>query len=899
MTKMTQPDLVYLSNGIPVVLQSYDGSVASTYWWIKTGSGDEAPAEAGFAHFLEHMLFKDAAAKETGKASTGQMATAIESLGGDINAYTSFDQTVYHVTCAAQHWEKVLNIFSTIAKPQKFLKADFEREREVILEELRKNQDSPGRQLFQQLFSTTFKKHPYGRPVIGFVKTLKAAKVTELERFYRNHYVSERMGLILVGPFGEPGAKAGKRKAAILKTLESRFGKAVLPKRSGPVKARPAEPALNPQSNWVVKPFDVKTPTVSFSFRVPGLNHEDIPALDLLSSILGMGELSRLHQRLFYQTSLATEVSAGLYVPKDPGMLYFQADVVSENQIVPAVEEIFKEFKRIQEEGPTLEELSRVMVNAESERLYSSQTADGMAGRLGFLQFIMGDLTYDRQYLDELRAVDSMKIREVAKKYLDLHRMSGVVMVQKPQEAEAGFDVKPLETLASQYLSPEAAQAASPAFAKARASAGKKSEISTTESFRLPSGLRVTFQPRPSSQVFSIHASVLGGVRLEMTPSFIQTGENAESNWGSSYMMSMAWTKGTSAQNANQITTKVEGRAAGMDGFSGRNSVGLQMTALARDWNYLSSLFTEVLLDPIFPETEVGHVRRIAEDSIRGIEDHSARLCSKLFLESLFESHPYGKMIYGSAESLTKITSERLKRFHRSWVRPDRLVVSVSGNVKRDALEAWLVKLDKDFASIATVASGAAELIQSESSLKAPRWIEKPLGRGQLHIMVGGLGLEITSKDRVALQLLETLLGGQSGRLFIELREKKSLAYSVSPVSFEGIERGYIGTYIACSPEKKDEALGGIKMVLEGLAAKGPTDREMKRAKEFYLGRRAMDLQGDSAIAAHMGMEALYGLEHLNELALTRKVAAVSPKEIQAICRRYLVDPYMVTSVVG
>jgi predicted Zn-dependent peptidase len=108
-----------------------------------------------------------------------------------------------------------------------------------------------------------------------------------------------------------------------------------------------------------------------------------------------------------------------------------------------------------------------------------------------------------------------------------------------------------------------------------------------------------------------------------------------------------------------------------------------------------------------------------------------------------------------------------------------------------------------------------------------------------------------------------------------------------------------VGTYIACSPEKKDEALGGIKRVLETLADRGPTRLEMKRAKEFYLGRRAMDLQGDSAIAGHLGMKALYGLEHLSEQVLTRKVNAVSAKELQAICRKYLVEPYMVTSVVG
>src|SRR5205807_4779712 len=138
-----------------------------------------------------------------------------------------------------------------------------------------------------------------------------------------------------------------------------------------------------------------------------------------------------------------------------------------------------------------------------------------------------------------------------------------------------------------------------------------------------------------------------------------------------------------------------------------------------------------------------------------------------------------------------------------------------------------------------------------EPSLKAPRWVEKSLGREQTHILIGTLGTKIFSEDRHALRLLQTLLGGQSGRLFIELREKKSLAYTVSPVSFEGLERGYVGTYIACAPAKRDEAIQGMRLVLEQLAEKGPTAAEVNRAKEFYLGRRAMDLQSDSSLAAH------------------------------------------------
>lgn len=894
MPKIFQPEQLELSNGIPVILQHCESPVAATYWWIKTGSADEAPAEAGFAHFLEHMLFKDAAAKETGRASTGQMARAIESLGGDINAYTSFDQTVYHVTSAAHHWERVIDAFGAMAKPQRFLKSDFDREREVILEELRKNEDSPGRKLFQKLFSLTFKKHPYGKPVIGYVKTLKAARVGQLEAFYRRNYVSGKMGLVLVGPVND---ETGNRKKAILKYLEKHFGGKVLPKREVRNNPRPLDAPIAKADIPPVEvvPFDVKTPTLSVSFRAPELSHEDTPALDLLAGILGMGELSRLYQRLFYQTSIATEVSGGLYTPKDPGMLYFQAEVGSMDKIKPAYEEIFRELKKIRDEGPTPEELARVIVNAESEKLYATQTADGLAGRLGFLKFTLEDMDYDQKYVEELRAIDSARVSEIAARYLDPRRMS--IVLQIPKDQKLDFDVKEISQMAARILATQAPAVGTKSTSKAFVKTAGKADI-----FTLPSGMKIAYFERPQSHVFSMHASVLGGLRMELAAPI----GSAETDWGSSHMMAMTWTKGTHAikgrpaRDAREIAAVVEGSAAGMDGFSGRNSVGLQMTGLARDWSKLSDLFADVLVAPSFPKDEIEHSRRVTEDSIRGIDDHSSQLCSKLFLETLYEHHPYGKMTYGSLESIAKLDSQKLQAVHAQWIRPERLTVSVSGPVRRAAFDLWLGELEE---RISSISRGSPKVfpatLPDEAGLKAPRWVDKNLGREQTHILVGGLGTKIFSEDRHAIRLLQTILGGQSGRLFIELREKKSLAYTVSPVSFEGLESGYIGTYIACAPPKKDEALAGIKQVLEKLAAKGPTPAEMARSKEFFLGRRAMEMQSDSAIAAHQGLETLYGVEHLEDHQMIKKIHAVTAKQIQKVCKQYLVDPFMVTSIVG
>jgi zinc protease len=875
MSKLFAPEEITLSNGISVVLQHNDGPVAATYWWVKTGSADEMPKEAGFAHFLEHMLFKDTAAKETGKSSTGQTARAIESLGGDINAYTSFDQTVYHVTCAAHHWERVIDAFGPMAKPQKFLKKDFESEREVILEELSKNEDSPDRMMFQKMFSLTYKKHPYGRPVIGFRKTLKAAHVQNLEAFYRRRYCAGNMGIVLVGPIDEP---TGKRKKALIQRLEKYFGARVMKKTPESIVKRSSETPFAKKPEFAVQAFDIKSPKVAFTFRVPQLMHEDIPALDLLSSILGMGELSRLYQQLFYKTSIATEASGGLYVPKDEGMLFFQAEVDALEKINPAAEEILKELRKIADGGPNEEELKRVIVNAESERLYATQTADSMASRLGFLKYVLGDLDHDQKYLEELHLVDGAKIREVARTYLDPRRMSGVVMVPKGNEK---FSTVAIENAVEKHLG----DFSQPEVAK-KTKKGS-SALVPLEFFDLPSGVRVVYHHSPHSQVFSVHSAVLGGLRSELADPINSSAED----WGSSYMMSLTWHKGTRDKDANTIARLTEGSAASIDGYGGRNTVGVQLTGLARDWGKLSGLFGEVMFDATFPESEVDHSRRIAEDGVRSIEDHSGQLCTKLFLETLFEKHPYGK-----------INSAKLKAFHRRWIQPKKMILSISGAVKRNALDNWLTEIDskaKSMQSLIAHDTAHNTKVEDESDLKAPRWVEKNLGREQTHIIVGGLGTRITAEDRHAIRLMQTILGGQSGRLFIELREKKSLAYTVAPLSMEGMERGYIGTYIACSPSKKDEAITGIQKVLEVLAKKGPSANEMARAKEFYLGRRAMDMQGDATLAAHYGIEAVYGIPHLSEEEIVKRVRAISAKSIQDVCRRYLVDQPMVTSVVG
>ena len=863
--------------------------MASIYWWNQVGSCDEQKGEEGYAHFLEHMLFKDTSAKETGAASSGRTARAIESLGGDINAYTSFDQTVYHVTCSEHHWERVLKEFAVLARPQRFLKEDFTREREVILEELRKNEDSPERQHFQALFSSTFSQHPYGRPVIGFVKTLKAATVSKLEAFYRRNYVSGRMGIVMVGPIADGD---GSRVKSLLALLERFFGSSVFPRREGSRLPRRPERVLQPEVRVIAKEFEVQLPSVNFAFRVPELSHPDLAALDLLSGALTMGESSRLYQDLFNRRSLVTEVSGGLYVPHDPGMLYFHLDVDSADKLAPALDETFRMLEESRVNPPDRTEVERVLAHAESDRFYSQQTADGIAGRHGFLRFVVNDLAYDERYISELRSVTPERVRHVAHEYLDCARMSGAYLVPKAMKGQV--DISQLEAAARRLL-PATRPVAPLGDEKRKAKASR--DLPPCQEWVLDSGLRIMHRERGHSHLVSAQVCVQGGLRMEIgDPLF-----SAEKDWGVSQCLAMTWNKGTPALSAREIARRIEGRAASLDGFSGRNTIGLQMTSLARDFGELQPLFDDVLVGANFPADEVGHSRRVMEESIRTVEDHSSQLCSRLFLEALYEEHPYRRAAHGSLESLAGLDTAKLHAYLAHWLRPERAIVSVVGRISRPAVESWVEELDRRWA---TAFTGAArrpirESLASEAALKGPRWVEKRLGREQVHIIVGGLGSTIHGADRDAIRLMHTILGGQSGRLFIELREKQGLAYTVSPIGFEGVERGYQGVYIACSPEKEKRAVEGIHGVLKRLAERGPSAEEMKRAREYFLGRRAMDLQSDSSLANYYGLERVYGLEPRGDEQSRRRIEAVTARQVQETCRRYLVDAHLVTAVVG
>ena len=201
-----------LENGLTVILEENHASpVVSVNVWVETGSACEVKGEYGLAHVHEHMLFKG-----TEKRDVGEIARVIESSGGDINAFTSFDETVYYVVIASRFLDTALDVLSDAMQNSTFDPGELEKELEVVVEEIRRGQDSPGRNLSEKMFSTAFTEHPYGRPIIGSIESVRSFTREGIMEFYKKWYSPENMVLVVVGDFDS---------ASVEEKIEETFGK--------------------------------------------------------------------------------------------------------------------------------------------------------------------------------------------------------------------------------------------------------------------------------------------------------------------------------------------------------------------------------------------------------------------------------------------------------------------------------------------------------------------------------------------------------------------------------------------------------------------------------------------------------------------------------------------------
>ena len=532
-----------LPDGLTVIVQEdHSAPVASVQAWCATGSIDEDERlGAGLSHILEHMLFKGTKtheqrdrAKNPGRGRLHQRLHLVRSDRFWIDVPKAGVSTALDVLSDA--------MMNSTLPPE-----EYGKEQEVIRREFAMGFDDPDRMAGQLLFATAYQRHPYRLPVIGQMEVYNQLTQEQVMQYYKSRYVPNNLTFVVVGDVD----------AAKVRQQLTDFFKAYPEKSLKPVFI-PAEP---PQlgRREAHQEFPTELTRLSLAWHVPEVTHPDVPALDLLSSILGEGRSSRLYRRVRDETGLAYGVSAFSYTPGDPGLLGLDATVEPPNR--DAVQELMlKIVEEIKQTGVTAEELTKAKKMSLSHHLGSLTTMRGQASDIGSNWLLTRNLNFSRDYLDAVQKVTLDDIKRVADQYLTNDNLTVISLNPKGSLAVRADTAKPVTAAEVQKI-------------------------------ELSNGLRVLVREDARLPLVSMTAVFRGGLLAE-TP---QTN-------GITRLMAKSLLKGTKTRTAEQIANEIEAVGGSISSDAGNNSFSVGLDVTKPDLKLGVTILSDILLNATMPE---------------------------------------------------------------------------------------------------------------------------------------------------------------------------------------------------------------------------------------------------------------------------------------------------------
>ncbi len=828
-----------LANGLAIITsENHEAPVVSFQVWVKAGSAYERPREHGITHLIEHMIFKG-----TPSQPVGTLARRIEGLGGEVNAYTTLDHTNYFVTVASRYADEALRLLADAVVNASFDPQELEREKEVVIEEIRMGQDSPDRRRGREAMALAFGDHPYGRPVIGSEESVRAITRADILAYRARWYRAPNMAVVAVGDFDS---------ARLLPQLAQVFA---------PLSSQPAPDFQLPPVNLAPGPRlkvmreDVKQAALVIAWQIPGLPNEAVYPLDVAAEVAGGGRTSRLWRVVKEEKGLVDAVGVDCYTPAGVGLFEVEAKL-NPDQTGKAWSELIAEALSLAVRPPSEAELSRARVNAQAQQVRSRQTMQGQANLLGYFELLRGGYEKAAEYLDRFKAVTAEQVAAAARTNF---RPEGLSLVIQVPEGAPAPDLGALRAKVEQL---SAALPPTPAFSEGQAIRAK-----------LANGLTLIVKPQRAVPLMTFTLAAPGGQAAE-TPA----------NAGLYQLWSRAVTRGTTQLSYDQLITELEDRAAGLKGFAGKSSAGLTGSFLAQDWRRGLELMAEVWLRADFPADQVARAKAEQLAILRAQQDQPTARAFKALRQELYGAHPYAQDPLGSPETLAQLGPEQLRAAQASLRGPGGLVLSVVGDVEPEAVAAEVEKL------LAGVSGQAATPQPAPPRAIASPRVEKiddPQAQ-QTQVLVAFQAPAADDPRRFPLQTLEAILGGQGGRLFTVLRDQRSLAYAVQPFYTEAWQVGAFGAYLAVGPGKAGQALAGLEDQLAQVRDQAPTPAEVDRARAYLLGSQAINLQGYAAQAMTMAIDELLGLGFDNYLKTPAQLDKVAPDSVRQVAAQVL-----------
>lgn len=837
-----------LDNGLTVIIkEEHAHPVVSIVATVDAGLSSEGEyAGTGISHFIEHTIFKG-----TSRRKPGDIEEEVKSFGGTINAWTGLDSATFAITVPSEYAGEALELMEDVVFHPAFNPSEVEKERQVILKEIKLNNDDPSRRVMKQLWETSYLEHPYRIPIIGYRELFEGLSRDDLATYHFLRYTPGNTVLAVVGDIDE---------AEVFSRIKTIFEKNKR-KRASNVSV----PEELPQNSTRILHgrAQINLGYLAMGYHTVALSDGALYALDVLGIILGDWNGSRLNRKIVKEGRLLYDINAFNYTPKYPG-LFIVYGIGDREKLETAKEAMLDEIKKIAQDGAEKKELEAAKNIVISRYIDLLETTGGLAKTIAQGEFLAGDPLFFEKYVENVKKVDDDAVKLAARKYLTENNLTvSYLLPETPAEmsragtgTNAGADSSLKSVVSGQNPPPKRGQNLS----------------SPAKRVVLANGIRLIMKENSRVPKASLVCVFLGGLRAE-----------TKKNNGISNLTSAMLLKGTKKRSEGQIQAFLESRGGGISHFSGNNSFGISMEFLSDDAPAAMEVLSDILTDSVFTEEEIGKEKEKIYAAIKAEDDNVYGAGFVKLRKAVFENYPYGLRVLGEPESVGKITRKDIQDFYRQFGVSNNMVISVVGDFKAQDLQREIEKY-------------LSAMRQGEASIKTPalppldsaKKLDYDMAREQSLVLVGFRGAGFEGEDKYRLSVLASVLSGENGRLYKSIRNELGLSYALGVFSVPGIDVGLIASYIATDDENLEKAKNILFGELGKLKKRPVPEEEIRLAKTSLIGMEKISLQTNAALAYKMALDELYGIGYDAYENYAQRISDVGQKDIVDVSDKYI-----------
>ena len=838
------PDLEIVSetfgNGLKAfICPNNHSDTVNIQLWTKNGSiHEDEHLGCGLSHFLEHMIFQGSK-----KYPDNMISEVAAENGGEINAYTSFGNTVYYVDILSRNAEKGIDILCDAVTSPIFPEEAFANEKDVILRERDMVSDNPDRMLNERLFQTMFTENPVRHPVIGYKDKISEVSREMMQEFHMARYTPERSFFVICGKI-DPENAIGWIGEKMQSWKNTRLHNSPLP--------------LEPESQSMkTAVFRFKDPLArtAIAYHVPCAYGKDAPALDLLSFMLGTNRSSRLVARIQNEKELAMDIHSMNYSSYFCGIFACFATCEA-SKLDELKSKTFAEIEKLKKnEPPSREEIDRTRRCIMTDFLKGLKHNTFTSSLIGNSFLNYGNPDYVINYQKEILRTSSEQIRHVAEKYLDSRNCT--IVDQLPEDASVKTTVR--------KISPNAE--------------------TIPEMIKLSGNQRLVL----------LHDDRLPLLDLSMVfPGGVYNEDNDKS--GISCLLSNILTSGCKDLDEEAIDMIMDDNAIDLDLNSGSNSLMLSMCFHSASTGKALELLRKILSTPKFPEKQFIREKENLFNTIESRNLSPRKAAENLFRKTLYGKHPYSRPLCGEPESVRKLDRAMLKDFYfRNCLVPSRTVIGIAGDFKKK-------KIIREIESIVASIPWSETECRSPGHPKFPDCeIRKSttVPREQAVVMRGFPLCETMSPDTYPLKLLSKALNGLTSRLFQRVRNDSGLAYYTGFSSDFGIHPGY-GAFVAGThPDKTEDVIRLFEDERLNLLKDGIDEDEFRRARAC-IERDISEMKSDSGSMIRFSASSEYvGKGFMEPFLISDRYSHISIEDVHSSIKKYFQAKGIVTVLAG